>query len=121
MDVIKILGLFRVKGDTRAENSPIWNIAHFLMTANLSSAIRSELHEFLKGKISKDQFKNHLQQVEQTQKGANWFTIFLTIDGILKNPSEEDRLKLLEVYIEAFPEGDWEERYGSDIVEQALE
>jgi hypothetical protein len=90
------------------------------MAANLSSNIRDELIQYLNSDMPKEQFKTHLQNVEESEEGANWFTIFLTIDGILDNPSEEDDLKLLEVYIEAFPEGDWENRYGNEMVEQAL-
>jgi hypothetical protein len=89
------------------------------MSSYLGDKIKYELTEYLDDEISKYRFKSQIQEICQSEHGANWFAIFTAIDSLLQNPSKDTQIKLLEVYLEEFPEGNWETRFSSDMIDRA--
>ena len=75
------------------------------------------IEKYCSGEIYKDEFKQRIQQFEQTTDGANWWTISAAVFEETSN-DEECLLKILDALVELYPAEDLVRIFSRDLLDQ---
>jgi hypothetical protein len=87
--------------------------------ADIGYRIAEPISEYISGEIDKSEFKTRVRDIEHRTEGANWWSISLATLKELQLTDEKDKIAVIAVLMEMYPEEDLERVFGTDLMDKA--